>query len=223
MKELQVTLYEIFGYLVPGAISLAAVSILYWTFFVAHPCDLDSITTSGWWGLAAVSYVAGHLTQALTNNLFLRWRKPTVSLVLEKGSPLSLPQNVSDAAQEFACSIFKQPGGTALPPAVVYDVCDTFVQQKGKTESRDIYIYREGFYRGMFLATGLLAAAMIWRAFCQDSRLIVSGKFIHFSSWELVAFACVFAIASILFFQRYRRFGKYLIANSIYAALILKE
>ena len=76
MKDIQVTLYDVFGYLFPGAIFVAALFLAYWTAFLPPHQDLTKITGAGWVFMLMVAYVSGHFVQALAN-LVVRLRPST--------------------------------------------------------------------------------------------------------------------------------------------------
>ena len=70
-KDIQVTLYDFFGYLLPGAVILVAAVLIFWTLFWPNaslplPSSLPVLATSS---LVFAAYLAGHLGQALGNLL----------------------------------------------------------------------------------------------------------------------------------------------------------
>src|SRR5215467_13847510 len=73
MEKLSFTLYEVFGYFLPGVVSVLALAILFWAIFVpAAAIPVHSIELSKLWylGLILVSYYAGHVLQGLSRSLF---------------------------------------------------------------------------------------------------------------------------------------------------------
>src|SRR3977135_2854446 len=77
LKDIQVTLYDIFGYLVPGFVSLAALVIPFWGFsFPTIPLPFQVFSEHGL-ATGVAAYVIGHMTQAIAN-IFL----PVVSVGL---------------------------------------------------------------------------------------------------------------------------------------------
>jgi hypothetical protein len=88
-KELQVTLYDIFGYLLPGAIILIALVLLFWSLFwpsvpLALWGDLPALATIG---LVFFAYLAGHLGQGIGN---LMEKLPNVKRIREIDLSLSV-------------------------------------------------------------------------------------------------------------------------------------
>jgi hypothetical protein len=66
------TLYEIFGYLLPGGVTLVALILLYWALFVPTvPLGIASFQPGlgTWTIILLVSYVLGHGVQAVGNKL----------------------------------------------------------------------------------------------------------------------------------------------------------
>lgn len=220
MKELQVSLYEVFGYLIPGLVASCASLIVYWTFFISVPFTWGSYDGGLWWLALLVVYLVGHLVQSLANIILVR--RSNISLVLEPGSSSSMPEQVLDEARKLAKSLIWPSFTADLTPSSLYELCDAYVQQKGVCDSREIYLYREGFYRGLSTATALLAVAILLRIFCAKSEVFF-GEFHHaLSRPELGFLAIASAGSSWLFFRRFRRFGRYLVTHGIYTALVLR-
>jgi hypothetical protein len=216
MKGIQVTLYDIFGYLFPGSIFLAALSLSYWTAFSLPNPNLEKVTAWSLVGISMVAYLLGHLVQALGNTLV---RKSTVQLVLDPREK-ALPVEVIEAAHARAAALLGLARDVALSRETVFDACDHFVQHKGKTASRDIYVYREGFYRGMVVATLAIALALVGRACVGGVSLQVFGQRTEFSVTQLLALSVLCGCSAVLFFRRFRRFGTYLVKYALYSTLI---
>lgn len=74
LEKLSFTLYEIFGYLVPGTLVLLGLMILYWALFVpGMPLSVGSFDPNLvlWLAMGTTSYLLGHAVQAASNR-FLR-------------------------------------------------------------------------------------------------------------------------------------------------------
>src|SRR6185437_15764405 len=73
MEKLSFTLYEIFGYFLPGTVGMLALGILFWAIFLPTAAvHLGSWELSKLWyfGLIIVSYFAGHVLQAISRSWF---------------------------------------------------------------------------------------------------------------------------------------------------------
>ncbi len=219
MKEIQITLYEIFGYLVPGFVFASAIGMGYWTLFETNDLVLAKFDFPFWLIIAAVSYLAGHVAQSFAN-LFLKWH-PNSELCFRNGKA-----GVGDVLIEEAKKLTKEiidPTYTGrISPGIVIEVCDAMIEHRGSPQTREVYLYREGFYRGMFMALLALAVALGARAFTQKS-VFTFQKFTHlFAPAEMGTLAGVALIVSVMFYFRFRRFGKYLIAHKLASALVLR-
>ena len=222
MKEFQFTLYEIFGYLIPGIITLCAAAMIFGAFFVNAPLNIDGINSSIVTGLLFCSYLTGHFTQAFSNQVFTSFLKPTVDLVLKPGSSLSLSPALIKESESVAKSLIKSSSTNDLKPSQIFEVCDIHLQQFGKTETRDIFVYREGFYRGVCTSFAFLAIGFSVRLFCLQSEFKFTGMYYHLSKTQLVLLTLASLLFSYLFFNRFRRFGRYLVANAVLSALVIK-
>ncbi len=77
MKELNLTLYEFFGYLLPGAISTVAMLILFYLTTVSGNQVYIPDVTKTLVGIAlVVAYYSGHIVQAVGNIAYKKVYKP---------------------------------------------------------------------------------------------------------------------------------------------------
>jgi hypothetical protein len=69
-QAIQVTLYDVFGYLLPGFAFLAAIAALFWAACIpSAPLPWPPVIQANWLVVAAFAYVAGHMAQALAHRL----------------------------------------------------------------------------------------------------------------------------------------------------------
>src|SRR5262249_4992618 len=70
LKDIKVTLYDVFAYLIPGAVLVAALAMVVWAFhFPNAPLSFSLPGAEAWVVLLAVAYVGGHMVQGLSNDL----------------------------------------------------------------------------------------------------------------------------------------------------------
>src|SRR5438132_6695512 len=72
LGNLAFTLYELFGYLLPGGLVLLGLVILYWSIFVPGvPLSIATFEPGlvTWASLVIVSYLLGHAVQGVSNTL----------------------------------------------------------------------------------------------------------------------------------------------------------
>src|SRR5690349_19063426 len=74
MKEIQLTLYELFGYLLPGAVLTAGLAVLFWAlFFPQDAVEFDIKTVEVWATFLVMAYLVGHAGQSVGNWLAQRF------------------------------------------------------------------------------------------------------------------------------------------------------
>jgi hypothetical protein len=224
MKDIQVTLYDVFGYVFPGAAFAAALYLFYWAVFPTYKLDLTSVTGAGWTVLLVVAYTLGHVVQALTNSMKHLCRRSAVDRALGTTDE-ALPAEVAKAAKTKARSMIGVPEWVALKPQTVFDICDHYVMQEGQTATRDVLVYREGFYRGMAAILPLLACALVVRAFEPGDIVVKFGSAFErqFMQRELAVLAVGICLVAAAFYQRYRRFEHYRINYAVYGALVIGD
>jgi hypothetical protein len=202
-KELQITLYDVFGYLIPGAIILVALILLFWTLFWpsvplrvwTHPPLVLVIC------VALGAYLAGHLGQAVGN---LLETLPKVSRTLEKELPLSA--ELSELVRNAVAAQFGEKAGHLRPKELLM-LCDQALVHVGSPGEREIFVYREGFYRGASVALAFLSLMLILRLVWTPAIFVLTSRTVQFYRWELGLAAILAAIGSWLGFRRYLRFA----------------
>jgi len=85
VRDIKVTLYDIFGYLLPGAVFFAGITILFWAIYIPRTSlVLFRLTIEIWVLVLLLAYFSGHIVQAL-GNLLTKLFPSTESLVVSKG------------------------------------------------------------------------------------------------------------------------------------------
>jgi hypothetical protein len=227
MKLLPVTMYEILGYIFPGTFGSAGVYLIFWTFLLMPDQDWTA-SSERWWGvLLVVVYVFGHFLQAIMNQILAMvnaWQPECRAFNdLTEEMQSVLQKEVREAVGVEAQPVDgKQSEGKkpSWDPKLFYDIADHYVLQHGKTETRDVYVYREGFYRGMTPGLLLFGLGCLFRMHGTRASLNVSGTLLVLQPWVLF-WTGVIAIATAAWsFERFRRFAGYKINYAFYSFLI---
>jgi len=224
LQGIQVTLYDVFGYLLPGFVFLAAIAILFWAVcFPTAPLPWPLEIQANWWVVAAVAYVAGHMAQALANR-FDKAVRPRGSEDLRLAGPglAKLPDDLVRCAKRKASRI-AGVGADKMDDLLLYRLCDEAVAQGDASRAdRDMYIYREGFYRGLGFSLLALVLALLARAWIPGAA---------FAPWEtpqpiptmafwLLGVLC--AAAALLSYERAARFEGYKLRQAVLGFLVLQ-
>ncbi len=196
----ELTLYEAFGYLVPGA------SIVAWTMLV--PWDgLRAWAAGGagrlsfWVGAIVLAYLAGHLAQAVGNRLP---KRPRGNAVGDMGFG-------SDTQSTVRSAVRRQFGEDAVADEDVFRFCAAFVKREGCFREWELFEYREGFYRGMWVVTGIAFLEVVVAYFTGQHLGFPWGGPIR-QPW--IATLVALGITFWLFGARYFRFRGYLVGGT---------
>jgi hypothetical protein len=217
MRNIEITLYDIFGYLIPGCVALLGIYLIAWRIVLPVNQDWNNVSTVGWAVIVGVAYVIGHLVHSLSNILcHLGWKNPEQRILLNSSL---IPSNVVHLAQKGASRVIGLSENDSLDVKTLYDVMDHYIQQHGRTESRDIYVYREGFYRGLSVGLCLLAIGSLIHMMGVHTTIAVSG--VNFTVTKaFMGFAAILSVIMALFgFARYRRFVIYRVKNCLFSFL----
>jgi len=204
-KDIQVTLYDFFGYLLPGAAIGAATIVLFWTLFwpresLTLPSTFPALATTC---LVFIAYLAGHLGQALGN---LLEKVSPGRAKLDKDLPLS--PELSKLVIDAVANRFGDQAKTLQAKELLH-LCDQTLVHSCSLGEREIFTYREGFYRGNAVALTLLTLALLVRLICTPATVTIgAGAFeIHWA--PLVLAAALTAISAWLCYARFLRFAEH--------------
>jgi hypothetical protein len=218
MGNLAFTLYEVLGYLLPGGVTFFAFIVIYWALFVPGvPPGIASFQVGPvtWTAAILVSYILGHAAQAV-GNLCFHGVESTL-LAPQNGSA---PKWMRERARQTASEILKV-NSDQLNPRWIFSTLDEYAVQTGKLGDRDLFVYREGFYRGTLLSLFFLSAAILVRMFVPSASIMFTKGLSPISRWELFTTAAVISGIGYLFLNRYKRFAEYRVTQSVIAAIVI--
>jgi hypothetical protein len=246
LEGLKVTLYDIFGYFLPGSIALGAV-YLYWS--MSHGENALSLfpqRTATWLLLGFIAYYLGHMLQGLGN--VLEW-------LIGKPRDAILGQGREDKSKWWLCRKLKNAGrksrwiivGKRWEPVYgellkktkeeiekvigpipeddtskwLYESCAEVIAQHGTSERQEVYEYREGFYRGSAIAFVLLAVVLSACACFRLNLNIVQNSCLRPRG---VLFAAALSlVGSGISFHRYGLFAAQGVRRTLLGFLVLRE
>ncbi len=202
-KELQITLYDIFGYLLPGSIILMAFALLFWSlFWPSAPLALTAnVPTWVAIGLVFSAYLAGHLGQGIGN--FLE-KLPNVKRRLENNIPL--PTELGGLVRDAVAVRFGEQT-RSLNTKDLALLCDQALVYAGSPGDREVFVYREGFYRGNCVALAFLGLTLLLRMVCSPAVIMLGNARVEIYRGQLIAAVVIAGFGSWLSFIRYLRFG----------------
>lgn len=210
IKGWDLTIYELLGYLVPGVVAFAG---LFLFAGLEQPAWLDpsNWVGFGWWITApmVVAYVLGHVVQATANLVFgRRFEKAALTDVLK-----DLPDSGFEAVARRLAMPDPAVAGPNLKgsPDRFLAACTEILEQDAKTEARDLFLYREGFYRGTSIALVVLAAGLT------TFGLKVASPDADVTP-KVGAVLC--ALAALAFLARYTRFLRHRICACLWGAVV---
>lgn len=191
MNSLRLTLYEIFGYLVPGILLVVELAVF---MVLALQIDLPSLPDklSSVAALIFLSYLAGHTLQSLANVLepwLIRWER-------EEPAPLYLQ---AKASAELASRLSVKPD--EISALWLYRICDAFLGTNGK-DHRETYQHRSALYRGLFIAYLVGVPLFTYLVICPPSGAAGAQRLTY--AFCAVVLACL----ALLALSRYYRFTR---------------
>lgn len=212
IKGFDLTIYELLGYLVPGTVALTGLCLAAGVFAP----DLVELSrwSGGWWLWLSIgaAYVTGHVLQAVANPVF---GEEAVDAALA-AVLAQLPSFGFDAIAhrlQVAERAVIESWRSAEGRRGFLTICDAVLDQEGNASARDLYVYREGFYRSACLALRVLAlGSATWLVrFWQKDEVAHS---------VLLAVTIVLLVgSSVGFGARYRRFVGYRVGASVWGAV----
>jgi len=183
-----------------------------------------------WLGLVVIAYYTGHVVQGLGNVLLdndSAFRAKLNSIrgkskqsEVSSGDPELLPV-IQNAAALKAKKLMGIPPSDELPVRWVRDLADELVIQWGVSTEREVYLYREGFYRGSAISLLVFALCLLIRAIRGVTVINFCGQNHTVEMSELLVVIALCLIASFIFNARFNRFGKHHRKEAILCLLLL--
>lgn len=218
LKDLKVTLYEIFGYVLPGGLFFLAVFTIFWSIFLPHvsaPVRVNTPETIAIILLA--SYFSGHVVQALGNVLAKVTQVTDSSIAEEIAVEIGCLYDVvrRDVVQKLNVN------ESDLKLADIVRITDETNVQVGVTGDREVYQYREGFYRGLSVACIMLTIAIVVRMVAGPPGVEYLDVAYKLTMNMLVFCIIITASGAVLFHYRFIRFAKYRVRHGFISYLII--
>src|SRR5262249_21614848 len=119
MEKLSFTLYEVFGYFLPGVVGVTAIAIVFWALFLpTAPVPVHTVELSKLWYfiLVIVSYYGGHVLQGISRSLF---KNPDESVLTQNPKAKNdMAPVVQRARQGIAAALGLNPPETLADSAL---------------------------------------------------------------------------------------------------------
>src|SRR5438445_169723 len=204
LENFAFTLYEIFGYLLPGGLALVGISLLFWAVFVPRlPLGIATFQPGlvTWTAIVFTSYLLGHAVQAV-GNLLLNGAEDDAL-----GVNGTLPEEIRKRAADLSAKLLTL-NSEKLSPVWIFKALDEQSVQTDKTGDRDMFVYREGFYRGGAIALFFLTVTLLVRSWFPGSSIQFTKGVFYISHGQFLTTALIIAVVGRLFVRRYRRFAE---------------
>lgn len=207
MNFAQITIYDIVGYFIPGVFGSFGVYLLTCPWIVTLEPHWKQVTPMKWLFAGLCAYVLGHCMQGVANWIEAKrgWPKKKEN---RKSTTAEILGVCSEQYTAVTTWVRRTLGITGVDPSILYEIMDAHVMQKGKTETRDVYVYREGFYRGLYVAFALTVIGATVRL-CDPTTYTLFGGRLDLINSVLWTIAITNGIAAILSYNRFRRFEAY--------------
>jgi hypothetical protein len=100
-------------------------------------------------------------------------------------------------------------GADDLTAKELYEICDITITQFARSQEREIYQYREGFYRGLAVSLFILTLSMVAAIIFPIKSITINNYAVKDIPGMLLFFAIISFVGAILSYLRFRRFRKY--------------
>ncbi|RPD43761.1 hypothetical protein DNI29_23155 [Hymenobacter sediminis] len=215
MGELRASLYDIFGYFLPGLVATAGLRLLLWV--IVYPTKQLSITPFAeptvLLAVAVIAYLVGHLLHAIGNEIRVTRSPSTVPTPKPTGwRRIFARSQVSATALALADQRIEGCFGTAflaLSPEEKAELLDEARVLHERVNEREVYIYREGFYRGMTVACVIVFIALLVSLRAAALTLTTEKAAYAALRSERLILTLLVGCSAFLFWKRMLRFAYY--------------
>jgi hypothetical protein len=203
-KDIELTLYDIFGYLLPGSVVVIAIVVTFWAVLwplssLPIPLTLPALAVTF---LLFVAYLSGHLVQAMAN-MVEKWSRG--SRRFDEQIPLS--GELEKLVRTAVAKHLEAPRD--LTAGEMYLLCDQTLVHNRSLGERDIFIYREGFYRGNSVALAFLTCSLCARVAYSPAVIVIGQRVVALHRNQLALAAAFTAFGAWLAYRRYLRFRQH--------------
>jgi hypothetical protein len=106
LRDVKITLYDSFGYLVPGAVLLLGLGVAYWSLCRPEsPLTIPTLRVEHWVALAVLASLCGHMGQAIGNVVDKAFPSAEEVLFSGKGED-SLPKAVTGKTKAEVAKVY---------------------------------------------------------------------------------------------------------------------
>lgn len=215
-RNLQLSLYDFFGYLLPGAILSLSTWVAFGTLFWPQEPILvwAPLSTQGAVVMVLIAYLVGHLGQGIGN---LLQKLP----LIDPASASALAPTLEGSVRRAASSRFGIAAGD-LTVSQLLELCGEALLHSESPGEQEIFTYREGFYRGIFVSLISLALALIVRLVRGPAAVLAAGTAFEVARGPLSVGVVLSLVGAWLALERYKRFAGYRMRRSLLRFLALE-
>ena len=221
IRDSKVTLYDIFGFFLPGTVFYAALAIFYWS--VSMPVNPQSLSLMkfDWVVFLISSYLLGHFSHGLASQI----AEKTILLntpLFGVRWPFDIQPELIDAVKLKLENLFGIPRLT-ITNQTLYFFCDETVCQRGVSQEREIYQYRDGFYRAMAVSLLALLLSVLCRWIVPGATLVQDGLYYPVSCIIYVLLLALITSFILVCRFRYYQFRGYRVKRALTGFLIIEQ
>jgi len=227
LRDIKVTLYDIFGYLLPGIVLFIALSTIFRTFlFWSESIVLINLNFELWILIILASYFLGHMGQAL-GNIFEKYIfRLNAHFFISRSKKNKIPDIITDVVKSKINEIYNLNSDDIEDKKArdkwLFRICDETILQYGVIENRELYEYRGGFYRGLTVSFFILFISLCLRMTRPEGSIRLYEWTLSMNRNTIVTFAAISIIGVILFFYRYKKFFRIRIRQALLGFLALQ-
>jgi len=196
-EKITVTLFDIFGYILPGIVLLFGFSVLEATFVGNGILSLSALgnslvgTTIAAYYLGQISHRIGSWLKTNRYKWFER-NKPRLSKVLYYTVRNELIETYSLNLRD----------DQKIDSLETYLLAETYLVSKGDVSERDSLLAREGFHKTSMIAFTLVAIMLLSTCLAGGMKIQVSpNSAVCYELWETIAFGLLFLFSAGIFRQ----------------------
>jgi len=182
------------------------------------PLAFIALPKQVWLLLLVLAYFAGHFVQAL-GNVFSDLLERPEERVFGESADVDCKVLVKQAHSVVHTAV----GVTNVAPVWMYRLCDAAVLHCGTTNEREIFVYREGFYRGASVSFGLLTIGLFVRSIVGATSIFWNGRQMPVPRSLLLLFVVISAAGCVLMISRFHRFSQYRVRHALISFLLIHK
>ncbi len=216
LEKTTISLFDLFGYILPGFLTLITVILLISTLFDDSLMTISALS-SNWVFTTIIAYFFGQICHSIGS--WVKDKKPNwFKSKNDKRLSDPLYYHVRNSLVK-SCKLELEEK-QKIDSLETYILAESYVVANGKTNERDSLLAREGFHKTSMIAFAILTLVLSITLFFGGAKINISPNNISYANiWQTSTLVLLSLLSTLIFRRRFIFFNQLKITNILLLAL----